>query len=491
MSKSDNTSVDAMDMSGSHTSESTKPMSTKLESMVTLPQRTTCRTSDHHNDKLRNKETKSKHSTSRQARKKCDKDSSSSDEHDDSYDGAHRSKERQKYEGKHKKKVKNSQRSDSARHARRADRQSDDSDSGDNDRQPERRGRERHHSKGSNDGAKGVRLKNDGTRHTGKSRETSHSSADNDSDSDGGRNQRRRQRKRYGRGNDDDSHSRDHSGEKRRKHHKKRDDDRSPDKRKSRKSRHKDESDSGSPCRQTKRRHSKQRRATEKEKNKSPAGRGKRHLIKPDTYDGLSCVETFLVKFEDAAEHNDWDAKSKASHLKSCLTGDAGYLIWETKGATYDEIVDKLRRRYGSTDQQEKFRVELRCRKRKSDETLQKLAYDVEKLIVLAYPEAGQPTRGILGRDAFISAPNDRSLQYKVREKEPTTFRQALTIAMRLEILDEADEMERDVQRPRTVRTRQTVCDEQGGKQAAKLRPADRPPIPAQRPVGPADQRDR
>ena len=45
MSKSDNTSADAMDRSGSHTSESTKPMSTKLESMVTLPQRTMRRTS--------------------------------------------------------------------------------------------------------------------------------------------------------------------------------------------------------------------------------------------------------------------------------------------------------------------------------------------------------------------------------------------------------------------------------------------------------------
>ena len=62
---------------------------------------------------------------------------------------------------------------------------------------------------------------------------------------------------------------------------------------------------------------------------------------------------------------------------------------------------------------------------------------------------------------------------------------------MRLEILDEADEMERDIQRPRTVRTRQAVYDEQDRKQAAKVGPADHSPGPAQRPVGPADQRDR
>jgi len=70
--------------------------------------------------------------------------------------------------------------------------------------------------------------------------------------------------------------------------------------------------------------------------------------------------------------------------------------------ATYEDIAEKLRRRYGSREQQEKFRTELKFRRRKAGESLQEHAQDVERITVLAYPAADATMRDVLGKDAFI-----------------------------------------------------------------------------------------
>ena len=93
--------------------------------------------------------------------------------------------------------------------------------------------------------------------------------------------------------------------------------------------------------------------------------------IKTEKYDGSACVETFLVKFESCAKYNEWNLDDKAAHLRASLTGPAGLLLWESQTLTYEQLVEKLRRRYGSREQQEKFRVELRYRRRQPNETLQ------------------------------------------------------------------------------------------------------------------------
>ena len=78
----------------------------------------------------------------------------------------------------------------------------------------------------------------------------------------------------------------------------------------------------------------------------------------------------------------------QAAHLKTSLSGGAGLLLCEIQDATYEDITEKLRRRYGSREQQEKFRTELKYRRRKVGESLQELAQDVERITVLAYPAA-------------------------------------------------------------------------------------------------------
>lgn len=177
--------------------------------------------------------------------------------------------------------------------------------------------------------------------------------------------------------------------------------------------------------------------------------------IKPDKFDGSTCVETFLSKFSSCATYNKWHARDKAAHLKACLTGRAGSLLWQNEEATYEQMVEKLRQRYGSREQQEKFRVELKCRRRGASETLQELAHEVERLVTLAYPEAGQPTKDILARDFFIESLDSHALIYKIKEREPATLNSALTMAMKLEVLQKSCDIEKESQKTRHVRVAQ------------------------------------
>ena len=131
----------------------------------------------------------------------------------------------------------------------------------------------------------------------------------------------------------------------------------------------------------------------------------------------------------------------------------------ESKGLTYQDMKEKLRRRYSNREQQERFKVELRTRRRRADESLQALSHDVERLVALAYPDTSPETRDVLGKDAFIDALNNASLEYKIKEREVPTMAQAHTTAMRLEVLHKSKKAANEFTKPRHVRqVQQPAC---------------------------------
>ena len=99
--------------------------------------------------------------------------------------------------------------------------------------------------------------------------------------------------------------------------------------------------------------------------------RKRRPMLKPDKFDGSGNVDTYLRKFENCATYNQWDSIDKCAFLKASLTGGAEALMLTPENINYDDIVTKLRLRYGTSDQREKHRTELRYRRRRSGETLQ------------------------------------------------------------------------------------------------------------------------
>ena len=183
-------------------------------------------------------------------------------------------------------------------------------------------------------------------------------------------------------------------------------------------------------------------------REKSPASRGyqrsrkeakpyvNRSFIKPPRFEGKdSCIESHLSQFEIVAKRNRWDEFEKADYLKCSLVGEASRILCDLPdSATYDDVVYKLRQRYGSLEQIESFRMELKQRKRKPGESLSSLLKDIRRLFMLAFPGPVNYMTELTAKYAFVDVLNDRELMIKVLEREPNTLDQAFKIAERMEL---------------------------------------------------------
>ena len=105
--------------------------------------------------------------------------------------------------------------------------------------------------------------------------------------------------------------------------------------------------------------------------------------MKAPKFDGKTPLDEFIIAFENCARFNGWSKYDKAAYLRNSLTGNASQLLRNSANDTYSELVGKLERRYGTKGQQERFRAEIRCRRRKKDESVAELAEAIRGLMTL------------------------------------------------------------------------------------------------------------
>ena len=167
----------------------------------------------------------------------------------------------------------------------------------------------------------------------------------------------------------------------------------------------------------------------------SPRPAAKPRLL-PEKFSGNTPVETFFAQFESCASYNNWTERDRTAHLRWCLTGHAAEILWDGQweSYTYSELVQKILRRFGNEGMEEKYRTELRCRRRRRGETLQSLYQEVRRLRALAYPGENGRLSEMMARDAFLMALDDLGLEVRVREHEPVDLDAALRLAIRLEV---------------------------------------------------------
>jgi hypothetical protein len=101
-------------------------------------------------------------------------------------------------------------------------------------------------------------------------------------------------------------------------------------------------------------------------------------------------------------------------------------------------MIRLLRARFGTDHQAERFRAELRGRRRKKDESLHSSYNDICRLLALTFPGPSNTTTQVVGRDSFLNALDNNSLRARILEHEPQTLDEALRIACRLEAYDKS-----------------------------------------------------
>jgi predicted aspartyl protease len=179
----------------------------------------------------------------------------------------------------------------------------------------------------------------------------------------------------------------------------------------------------------------------------------RRAEMKVGKYDGRTCFDTFLMKFVGCAQYNGWSEADKLAHLRNALEGNAQQLLISCKESlTFGILVEKLKARYGSEEQRGRFRQELQSRKQRGNESLQELALDIDRLSILAFPDTPQEILDSLCTiETFLNAMTDEELSFEVRKQEPKSLREALTKALRLEMMLKARQGKEPV-KPRGAR---------------------------------------
>ena len=135
---------------------------------------------------------------------------------------------------------------------------------------------------------------------------------------------------------------------------------------------------------------------------------------------------TFLAKFENCIEYYGWTSREQLCHLRASLEGAAGQVLWDAgKQGSVDEMIRLLESRFGTSNEEEHYRSELRSRRRRRGESL-----------ALAFPgQCGSEPWDIMARDALVDALADPNLRCRILELDPSTLEEALKVASRLAAL--------------------------------------------------------
>jgi len=164
--------------------------------------------------------------------------------------------------------------------------------------------------------------------------------------------------------------------------------------------------------------------------------KGQRPLFKVDKYNRSTSLETHLLQFKQLAAYLQWTERDTFYNLSASLAGPAARVLWELpQGATTADLERLLQTRFGTEQQTASYQAKLRARRREINEPLQALYQDISHLLQLAYPGEGGRFISRVGVDTFITALNDRELEYEVLKLGPTTLEEAANHAMRLDAL--------------------------------------------------------
>ena len=164
--------------------------------------------------------------------------------------------------------------------------------------------------------------------------------------------------------------------------------------------------------------------------------------VRPSPYNGSTSWEDYKAQFELVADLNHWDMRTKAAYLAVSLSGQAQAVLGDldkTQRTSYTDLVAALDSRFGTSNRTEMFRVSLRSRIRKPEETLPELAQAIRRLTRQAYPDATVSLRESIAKDQFIEALADPELRWKVHQARAVTLTEALDAAVEVEAFFSAE----------------------------------------------------
>ncbi|KAL3880646.1 hypothetical protein ACJMK2_032870 [Sinanodonta woodiana] len=119
--------------------------------------------------------------------------------------------------------------------------------------------------------------------------------------------------------------------------------------------------------------------------------------------------------------------------LASNLRGSAQAVLADLESSErrkYLDLSNALSRRFGSENQTELFRVQLKNLTRRRDRTLPELAQVVKRLSRRAYPKAPTELIETLSRDHFIDVLTDSDMRLRIQQSHPKTLEEVTRLVV-------------------------------------------------------------
>ena len=169
-----------------------------------------------------------------------------------------------------------------------------------------------------------------------------------------------------------------------------------------------------------------------------------RPIVMPESFAALESEEwdSWIAHFEDCAVINGWSAEGKAQFLAVRMRGAALLRLQNIPAdvrGNYVNLKAALREKFVPQERVELHKAEFRARRREKDEKLPDLSGSIRRLVRRAYPAAGDELQDSFAKDQFIDALEDRDMRMKIRESGPKTLDEAVSRALELEAMFEAE----------------------------------------------------
>ena len=131
------------------------------------------------------------------------------------------------------------------------------------------------------------------------------------------------------------------------------------------------------------------------------------------------------------------------------MRGPAVKLLSQEPGQrlTYDDLVLRLKKRFGPAGKAEMYLAELRQRRREPKESLQELGQKIRDLSVLAYPEFDERGQDRLARGHFLDAIINPDIREGLFRAQPRTLDRAVEAALNTEAFLKMEDQRNETRR--------------------------------------------
>ena len=167
-----------------------------------------------------------------------------------------------------------------------------------------------------------------------------------------------------------------------------------------------------------------------------PSGQPGGNKIKLPRFDGTSSWSLFKTQFEMAAEYNGWDSADRATNLAMSLQGQALYVLHNVpqgKRGDFLTLLQALEARFGDEHLKPMYQAQLTVRKRKTGESLQEYAADIDKLTRLTYGDLAEDALSVIAVTGFINGLTDPGMVLAVQNGLQGTLWEAVGSALKYE----------------------------------------------------------